>query len=186
MEINNGTAGTLRDITLRNLTASGSVTIGGAAAAATTNTKLTKLVSSIADATATAVLTVTVPNPAAGATGQAATVRVTLLGRMGAGGAIAGDEATATVSYDVSLARTNNLNVVAAISSAFGAAASNVAGAGTVTVTADLSSITGGTTASNSFSVRVTITKSGGSSTNHTCTVLAQILNATATGCSIA
>ena len=76
--------------------------------------------------------------------------------------------------------------MVAAISAAFGTAASNVAGAGTVTVTGDLSTISGAVGASNTFTIRVTITKSGGSSANHTCTLVAEILNANATGVSIA
>jgi len=154
---------------------------GNAEAGASTQTTLTKLVSSIADNTATAVLTVTIPNAA-----HAATVRVTMLGRLGAGGAIGADEATGTVSYDVSVARTAGVNAVATISTAYGSATSSVAGAATITVTGDLSVISGAVGASNTFTVRVTIARGSGSSANHTCTLVAQVLNANATGISIA
>lgn len=163
------------------LAVTGATTQGGAAAAATTATRLTKLTSSIADNTATAVLTVTIPNAA-----HAASLRVRLLGRLGAGGAIGADEANGTVAYDFSVSRTAGVNAVVTASTAFGSATSSVAGAATVTVTAAASAISGAVGASNTFTVNVTIAKGSGSSANHTCTVLAEVINANATGITIA
>jgi hypothetical protein len=163
------------------LAVTGATTQGGAAAAATTATRLTKLTSSIADNTATAVLTVTIPNAA-----HAASLRVRLLGRLGAGGAIGADEANGTVAYDFSISRTAGVNAVVTASTAFGSATSSVAGAATVTVTAAASAISGAVGASNTFTVNVTIAKGSGGSANHTCTVLAEVINANATGITIA
>ena len=163
------------------LSVTGATSFGGAAAAATTDTLLTKLTSSIADNTATAVLTVTIPNAA-----HAASLRVRLLGRLGAGGAIGADEATGSVTYDFAIARTAGVNAVVTASTAFGSAMTAVAGAATVTVTAAASAITGAVGASNSFTVQVTIAKGSGSSANHKCTLVAEVLNANATGITIA
>jgi len=163
------------------LAVTGATSLGGAAAAATTATRLTKLTSSIADNTATACLTVTIPNAA-----HAASLRVRLLGRLGAGGAIGADEATGAVTYDFAIARTAGVNAVVNASPAFGSAASSVAGATTATVTAAASAISGAVGASNTFTVNVTIAKGGGSSANHTCTIVAEVLNANVTGISIA
>ena len=160
------------------------ITFGGANAgggAATTRTEINKLVSAIADATATAVFTVTVPNAA-----HSANVEVTLNGSLGAGGAIGANEATGSIKYNVSIARTAGVNAVATISTAYGSTTSSVAGAATITVTGDLSAISGAVGATNTFTIRVTITKGSGSSANHTCTAHAVLLNANATGITIA
>ena len=157
------------------------LTIGGLAAAATTATTLTKLTSSIADATATTILTITIPNAA-----HSASIYLQVDGRLGAGGAIGADEASGTVGYLISVTRTAGVNAVATISTAFGVATSSVAGAATITVTADLGAVSGAVGASNTIAIRTTITKGSGSSANHTCTATATILNANATGISIA
>lgn len=138
---------------------------------------MSKTVTAIADAVATAAIGVTVPNKA-----LAAQFRVTVLGSIGAGGAVGADEASASNTYIVTLTRTPGKNVVAAISAAFGGGASNVAGGTTVTCTAALSAVTGGVGTSNAFTVNVTITRGGGLSTNHTCLVTAEENNAVASG----
>lgn len=150
---------------------------GVAGAAAAMVSFISKQVTAIANAVATAVLTVTVPNAPHGAV-----LRVTLLGTLGAGGAIGADEASASISYDIAIARTAGVATVAVISSAFGSAAANVAGAATITITAALSAIAGAVGATQTFTVNVTITRGSGASTNHVCTVLAEILNKNATG----
>jgi hypothetical protein len=43
-----------------------------------------------------------------------------------------------------------------------------------------------GTTGANTFDIQVTISRSGGSSDNHTCVATASLLNANATGVTIA
>lgn len=151
-----------------------------AAAAATSRNEINKAVASIADATPTATFTITVPNAA-----HSASILIRMTGSLGAGGAIGANEASASNSYVITLTRTAGVNAVAAISSAFGAAATAVAGAATVTCTAAMSTVSGAVGAVNTFTVNVTITRSGGSSTNHTCLCFAQLMNANASGITI-
>lgn len=153
----------------------------GTAPGVTQLQRLTKAVAAIANGVATAVLTVTIPNAA-----HSASVLVRLNGSLGAGGAIGANEASGTVSYLIAIARTAGVNAVVTASAAFGSAMANVAGAATITVTAAASAIAGAVGADNTFTVNVTITRGSGASTNHTCVVLAEILNANAAGVSMA
>lgn len=153
----------------------------GLAGLVTSRTEINKSVTAIANASATAVLTITIPNAA-----HSAQIYIEVCGSLGAGGAIGANEATATNCYTITLTRTAGVNAVAAISGASGATAVNVAGAATVTCTAALSAVSGAVGASNTFTVNVTITRSGGSSTNHTCLVYAKVMNANATGITVA
>lgn len=159
----------------------GALMIGTAATAtlglATQSAASVKAVTAIANGVATAVLTVTIPNAA-----HSATVRVTIVGSLGAGGAIGANEATGTVSYDIAVARTAGVNAVVTFSVADGSAMANVAGAATITVTAAASAISGAVGATNTFTVNATITAGSGSSTNHTALVRYEVLNANATG----
>lgn len=148
---------------------------------ASSNTRNVKPVSGITDATLTTVATITIPNAA-----HACTIRFTLLGALGAGGAIGADEAVAENTYYVTIARVAGVNAVLNISSAVGASASNVAGAATVTATLALAAVSGAVGASNTCAVQATITKSGGSSAAHTALVSWEILNARATGVTVA
>jgi hypothetical protein len=148
---------------------------------AATQIEIFKKIAAIIDATATAVFTVTVPNAA-----HSAALLVTVVGSLGAGGAIGANEATATNSYLISLTRTAGVDTDKDVSSAYGAAASAVVGAATVTATVDTSALTGAVGATQTFTVRVTITKSGGASDNHTCLAQARLLNANASGVTIA
>jgi len=155
--------------------------INGGAGAVGSVDKVQKSVAAIADATLTTVWTITVPNAA-----HSAKIRVTLVGSLGAGGAIGANEASATNTYDIVVTRTAGVNAVAAISTVYGAAASAVAGAATVTAVLTVGAVSGAVGASNTFPVQVTITKSGGASANHTCQAIAEVLNANATGVTIA
>lgn len=155
--------------------------MGGTPGGATTATRRVKAVTGIADGAATAVLTITVPNAA-----HSGTVRVCLVGSLGAGGAIGANEASASISYDIAITRTAGVNAVAAISAAYGSSGSAaVAGADTCTVTAAVSAVSGAVGATNTFTVNVTVARGGGASTNHTCQVLGEIVNANASGISI-
>lgn len=151
------------------------------AGAASTRVVGHKAVASIANAVATDVLTVTIPNAA-----HSASLKVKVTGSLGAGGAIGANEASATNTYDIIITRTAGVATVAAISSAYGAAASAVAGAATVTATATITAMSGAVGATQTFTVQVTISRSGGSSTNHTCRVVYELENANATGVTIA
>lgn len=153
----------------------------GPAGAATTSSRRQKSVTGIANATATDVLTVTIPNAA-----HSACLEVSLTGSLGAGGAIGANEASASIKYNVVITRTAGVATVATVSTAYGSAAAAVAGAATVTITAAASAMTGAVGATQTFTVQVTITRSGGSSTNHTCLVVAEVQNANATGITIA
>ena len=173
--------GTLQDGTvmsgLHSLAASTESTI----AVALTANKKVKSVTAITDAAATDTITVTVPNAA-----HSAMLKLTLKGSLGAGGAIGANEATGTISYDVAIARTAGVATVATFSAAYGSATSAVAGAATITITAAASAMTGAVGATQTFTVQVTITKGSGASDNHTCQVLAEIINANATGVTLA
>lgn len=159
--------------TLRLMKSGGAVQQGGTIGTASQSYTLNpKDVTAIADATGTAVLTVTIPNAR-----TSASLKIKLVGALGAGGAIGAGEAVGSVTYDISIARTAGVATVVTASTAYGSAMVNVAGAATITVTAVASAISGGAGASNTFTVNVTITKGSGASANHTCLVLAEILN---------
>lgn len=144
-------------------------------------TEINKAVTAFTDAVAKTVFTLTIPNAA-----HSASYLVRITGSIGAGGAIGANEASATNCYVVTLCRTAGVNATAAISAAFGAAATNVAGATTVTCTAAVAAVSGAVGASNTIDIQATITKAGGSSDNHTCVATASLLNANATGITIA
>jgi hypothetical protein len=153
----------------------------GATATTTTRTEINKAVASIADNTATATFTVTVPNAA-----HSAMLKVTLVGSLGAGGAVGANEATGTISYDFAIARTTGLDTVVGASSAYGSSTAVVAGAATITITAAASAMTGAASAQQTFTINVTIAKGSGASANHTCLCYGRLLNANATGVTIA
>jgi hypothetical protein len=139
-----------------------------------------KAYTGLLDGVATATCTVTVPNAA-----HAAGIRITVVGSLGAGGAIGADEGTASISYDVAVARTAGVAAVVTVSTAYGSATAHVAGSATCAVTAAASSIAGAVGVANTFTVNVTITAGSGSATNHTCLVRAEIINANASGITI-
>ena len=155
------------------------VVVGGGSV--TSNARINKAITAFTDAAAKTVFTLTIPNAA-----HSASYLVRVTGSLGAGGAIGANEASATNCYVVTLTRTAGVNATAAISAAFGAAATAVAGAATVTCTAALAAVSGGVGASNTIDIQATITRSGGSSDNHTCVATASLLNANATGITIA
>lgn len=146
----------------------------------TSRTEMNKAVASIADAVATSVMTITIPNAA-----HSASLLVRLTCSLGAGGTIGANEATATNTYVVAITRTAGVNATAAISVASGGAATAVAGAATVTATATLAAVVGAVGAPNTIDVQATVTRSAGSSTNHTCLVYGQLMNANVTGVTI-
>jgi hypothetical protein len=154
---------------------------GGTTSTVTSRTQVNKTVTAIADATPTATFTVTIPNAA-----HSATLEYELTGILGAGGAVGVNEAVATISGKVVITRTPGANAVAVASATFGGAAANVAGAATCTVAAAVSAIAGAAGASNTFTLNITITKSGGASANHVALCYGKLMNANATGITIA
>lgn len=155
----------------------------GAGAAATTNsrTEMNKATTAIANAVATTVVTFTVPNAA-----HSASFEIQVIGSLGAGGAIGANEASASNTYVGTLCRTAGVATVVTLSSAYGAAASAVAGAATVTCTAAATAMSGAVGATQTFDIQVTISRSGGSSTNHTCQTYVRLMNSNVTGVTVA
>lgn len=152
-----------------------------AASTVTSRTEINKVVTGIADAVATATFTVTIPNAA-----HSGILEFEVLGILGAGGAIGTNEAVASATYKISITRTPGVATVAVASAVAMAAAAAVAGAATVTCTAVVSSMTGAVGATQTFTLNVTITRSGGSSTNHIALCYGKLLNLNATGITIA
>lgn len=160
----------------------GSLLFGdGSTATTTSRTEMNKAVTAFTDAVAKTVFTLTIPNAA-----HSASYLVRVTGSLGAGGAIGANEASATNCYVVTLTRTAGVAAVAAISAAFGAAACAVAGAATATCTAALAAVGGAVGATNTIDIQATITRSGGSSANHTCVATVSLLNANVTGITVA
>lgn len=158
---------------------SGNTTGGGTV---TSRAEINKNVTAIANNTATATLTVTVPNGAHSAGGK-----IVLKGAAGAGGAIGADEFSALVEYDFVVTRTTGVNAVATLSAALlTAITSSVAGGATPTISAALSAISGAVGATNTFTFNVTINALTGASTNHTCFCYATLINDNASGVTIA
>lgn len=170
------------------LTAISSLNVGGAGgiggangSAAISSGKFIKRVTAIADNVATSILTATIRNVV-----QSALVRVTIVGSLGAGGAIGANEASGSVSYDFAITRTVGVNAVAVATAAITGASASVAGGATITVTAALAAIVGAVGATNTVALQVTIARGSGASTNHTCLVYAEVINANAQGVTIA
>lgn len=162
-----------------------SVAYGAAAAAAggaITRVEINKTVTAIADNTLTSVFTVTIPNAA-----HTATIEFECTGILGAGGAIGAHEGASTTKVQVLVTRTAGVNAVAsAVSTVWGAVAANVAGANTVTTVAAVSAIAGAVGATNTFTLDLTINSNAGTSANHIALCYAKVLNANATGVTIA
>ncbi len=158
-------------------------TLGGTAVAGAAGVEheFLKEVTGIADATATTVLTVTVPNAA-----HAAMIDVLVMGRLGAGGAIGADEAAQSSRYQFTVVRTAGVASVLVASAQLGAAAANVAGSATATATLSVVNSAEGVGVTNTHLIKVTITKSGGSSASHKADVHVRLHNMNATGVTVA
>lgn len=155
---------------------------GTASIPVTSRTEINKSVTAIADNAATATFTVTIPNGA-----HSAGINFVLTGSAGAGGAIGANEFSALIAYDCVVTRTTGVNAVATLSAALlTAITASVAGGATPTISAAISAIAGAVGAANTFTLNVTIHALTGSSTNHTCFCYASLMNANASGVSIA
>lgn len=170
--------------TVGSVRATTNQTVGGTGVpgAATVQDTITKTVTGFTDTTAKDVFTVTVPNAA-----HAAIITLDLLGILGAGGSIGAGEATMVSHYQLVLARTAGVATVATLSSAIGGAAATVAGGSAITsVVATVSTMTGAVSATQTFTIKVAITRSGAGATNHVLDAVARLLNHAASGVTIA
>ena len=154
---------------------------GSASGVATSRTEMNKAVTTFSNAVAKTVFTVTVPNAA-----HHAVIELEVQGALGAGGAVGAGEAMATNTYKIAIVRTAGLATVATATAATSAVAVAVAGAATVTATAAVSAISGANGAIQTFTIDVTISRSAGTSDNHTCLAYAKLMNANTGGITIA
>lgn len=152
----------------------------GIAGGAGVDALLTKTVTAIANNTATDVLTVTVPNAA-----HSATIPIIINASLGAGGAVGADECTATAYGQIVLTRTAGLATVATATTLADTGSACVAGATTETLAYAVTAMTGANSATQTFTVQITIARGGGSSTNHIAIIQADVLNANASGVTI-
>jgi hypothetical protein len=180
----NGTQVTLQDSGAASASSSPIEIIGGTAAGSGTSAyTLVKTVTAVADNVATAVATVTIPNPTVNAN---ATFLIQVCGVMGAGGAVGAGESTAGSAYVMSVARTVGATAVVTTSSQTASAVSKVSGGDTFACTIAASSVSGGSTATETFTITATAHDSTGSGTNHVVTVVITLLNGATGGVSIA
>lgn len=165
------------------LRATTSRTLGGSGvpAAAGVMYEFTKEVTAIAENTATAVLTVTVPNAA-----HAAIMEILVMARQGAGGTIGADESVTVTKYLVAIARTLGVASVLTLSSAIGATNSKVSGGDTDTAVLTQTANAEGVGATNTHTIKVTIDSSNNSSGNHKCDLFVRLFNANASGVTVA
>lgn len=153
-----------------------SFSIGGAPAAATSATRLIKKVTGIADAVATDVITVTVPNA-----NHAAAIQLTFLASTGSTDAF---ESSRVAEGAVILARTTGVATVAVVSTLELAQIATVAAGATLTLAYGVSAMSGAAGATQTFTIQVTLNDSGNVGSNQ-CVVLAEVINAEATGVTI-
>jgi hypothetical protein len=132
----------------------------------------------IADNTATDLLTVTVPNG-----NHAAAIRLVLVGTLGTGTDTF--ESTRVALGMVVLARQTGANVVATAVALSNAGIATVSGGATLTLAYAVSAVTGAVGAVNTFTVTVTLVKTG-TVNDHQCVVFAELVNAEASGVTVA
>lgn len=139
-----------------------------------------KTIVGIANNTFTDVLTVTVPNAASGAV-----IEVTLSGSLGAGGAVGPYEATTGRTVLLAVSRTPGLATAATLVTVSNTADARVAGATTIAQTTQLSALTGGNNATQTFTLQYRITRGGGGSTNHIASAVSRVVSPTLTNITI-
>jgi hypothetical protein len=145
---------------------------------ATTATSRIAKKTGIADNTATAVFTVTVPNG-----NHAAAIRVHAIGSSGGADAF---ESTATLEGNIVVARTTGANaVVTAAAAALTGTATVAAGAALTSFAYGVSAVAGAAGATNTFDITVTINDSGNLGSNQ-CVMICELINAESSGVSMA
>lgn len=152
----------------------------GVAGSALSDAYFDKEVTGIPDGTATAIVTVTVPNAA-----HAAVIPIVIMSRIGAGGAVGADECVGTAYGQIVVERVSGAATVASATTLSNAGSSCSSGATTITTSYAVSSITGANSATQTFTVNVTVAHGGGSSTNHKVDVQLDVLNANVSGITV-
>ena len=140
--------------------------------------ELVHLKKGIADNTATAVITVTVPNK-----NVSAGIFLELVGALGTGTDTF--ESTRIATGAIAIARQAGANVVPAAATLGHAQIATVSGGGTLTLAYAVSAVTGGVAAVNTFTITVTLAKTG-TITDLQCMVRARLLDAEGAGVAMA
>ncbi len=155
--------------------------IGGTSAtAATVEYVTTKTVTGLADAVATTVFTITVPNAS-----HAAVLKVKAIGSLGAGGAVGAYEASMAGDFTIGVTRVVNVAAVSAATSLSATASVTSAGAATCTLARSLAAWSGATNDVNTQAIQMTVTRGSGTSTNHVVQLHITVLNANANGVTV-
>lgn len=157
------------------ITSSGNGSNGGSARSFTK----VLLKTAIANAVATDVFTVTIPNSA-----QTAGIHVLWTCALGAGGAIGANEGATIAELNYIVTRTAGVNaaVAASTSAGVGVANINVTGGTTATLASSWSAVAGAVGATNTATIQVTLTRGASTSTNHQCLAAATLTNMNASG----
>ena len=132
----------------------------------------------IANNSATAVITVTVPNAA-----HNAAIFLDILGHLGTG--TDASESSRCATGSIVLARTAGVDTVAVASTLEAATIATVSGGGTLTLAYAVSAISGASSATQTFNITLTLVVTG-TITDHTAVVSARLLNSAATGVTMA
>ncbi len=164
---------------LRDLKARGLFVNGGSGDAGSDRIKVYRL-DALADAAATAIFTVTVPNA-----NHAAVIPIVLLTGLGTGGAVGDWECSGTAYGQLVVERfaaAATVRTAVALSNT-GSACS--AGATTITTAYGVGTVTGATTIAQTFTVTVTVTAGAGTLSNHHAIAQVDVLNAQANGITV-
>lgn len=148
--------------------------IGATSGAANSAGLIVKSLTALADATDGVLGVITVPNALLGAG-----VRVTVMGALGDG------DSVQVAVYTIAISRVSGANAKAVVS-AEGVAANTAGATANADVAVSVSAVSGAVGASNSFNIQARVTRSAGASTNHFITAEIQILNALASGVTVA
>lgn len=155
----------------------GTLSMGATAGAATSAKRILIKKTGINDNSATNVITVTVPNSA-----QAACIKLRILSSNGSTDAF---ESSRCAEGMVVLARTAGVDTVAAVAALDLAQIATVGGGATHTLAYGVTAMAGAASATQTFSITLTIDDSGNLGSNQA-VILAEIMNSEATGCTMA
>lgn len=142
---------------------------------ALTATRIVKALTALADATATTIATVTIPNANHGAM-----IRVTVLGVTGDG-----DSADSAI-YTIGISRAVGVTSRAVVSTKSVVGASGAGATATAVVTVTVTAMVGAVGVTQTFTIQVAVARTAGASTNHVAVAELELLNAFATGITMA
>lgn len=159
---------------IENAAAYNGVSLGAAGSESTLVVRKT----GIANNSATAMITVTVPNSA-----HNAAIFLDILAHLGTGTDVS--ESSRCATGVVVLARKSGVDTVATVSTLAQAQIATTAGGGTLTLAYDVSTLTGTSSQTQTFTIRLTLVVTG-TITDHTAVISARLLNSLATGVTMA